>query len=83
MSETLNDDDLHERWVKSVMKAITGLSEKFAANGLTPEACIEGAVKAGVVVMLAQGATVEDAAAVLEDFAAGLRSPAPPTLSVV
>lgn len=59
----------HERHAKAITKAMAGLITRFGAQGLTPEAVLEGAVKGGAVVMISAGLRPSEFAALLHDLA--------------
>lgn len=66
---------IHARKVEVVQHSIVELLPKFAPDGMTAEAVAEGAIKAAAVVMLGErGASLDDVADMLEDFAKALRA---------
>lgn len=72
---TTETEEIHAAKVAVVQKAVVGLLPKFADQGMTATAIAEGAIKAAAVVMLAdRGASLDDVAGILEDFAKALRA---------
>ena len=74
----------HDRNVAVVRDAVAGLVPQFAANGLTPAACFEGAIKGATAVMIAlNDCSASDVADMLEEIAQALRHPNQPDLRIV
>ena len=65
---------IHDEKVKTIQDAVVELHARLAPKGMTSAALCEGAIKAAAVVMLAErGASLDDVAGILEDFAEALR----------
>ncbi|MBB5044026.1 hypothetical protein [Shinella fusca] len=82
----MTDADLetHDRQVTAVAQAVAKLLPKLNAQGFTPEAIFEGAVKGGATALLAgTSASAEEVAGLLEEMAVGFRNLEKPNLHVV
>lgn len=75
---TTPKEEIHARKVEIVTTAVVSLLERFGPQGLTSTAIFEGAVKAAAVVMIGErGASTDDVADLLEQFATALRGNGP------
>lgn len=75
---TTPTEEIHARKVEIVTTAVVSLLERFGPQGLTSTAIFEGAVKAAAVVMIGErGASTDDVADLLEQFATALRGNSP------
>lgn len=66
--------DIHNEKATAVQAAVIDLYQLLAPQGMTSAALCEGAIKAAAMVMLGErGASLDDVAGILEDFAKALR----------